>query len=223
MKEPIKHIRQFLTHFTGKAAVAAESAKLTNGRLLKMVRQIADEVQPQLTPYQAALYWYLFRQTLVEGEPFIRVTQEGLRKGVIRPQRGATLSGSQVRRYLNELEALGAIRQEGESGRARIYRVNPPAELSRQGAAPLAARQTRVGSAELDFYNVRANRKKVYERDAYVCRYCGKQLTQLTVTLDHVMPVAEGGGNELENLVTACLRCNSSKKHRPVGDFLAER
>ena len=41
--------------------------------------------------------------------------------------------------------------------------------------------------------------------------------------LDHVKPVAEGGDNSFENLVTACLDCNSTKQKRPLGDFLAER
>jgi hypothetical protein len=29
--------------------------------------------------------------------------------------------------------------------------------------------------------------------------------------VDHVVPVAEGGGNEIENLVTSCFECNSGK------------
>jgi hypothetical protein len=48
---------------------------------------------------------------------------------------------------------------------------------------------------------------------AYKCRYCEKQLTQFTATLDHVRAVAEGGDNSFDN---------SRKRRRPVGDFLAE-
>jgi 5-methylcytosine-specific restriction endonuclease McrA len=33
----------------------------------------------------------------------------------------------------------------------------------------------------------------------------------------------DGGDNSLENLVTACLDCNSRKKRRTVGDFLVEQ
>jgi HNH endonuclease len=80
-----------------------------------------------------------------------------------------------------------------------------------------------VPAADIDFYNVRENRIKVYERDAYKCRYCEKQLTRFTATLDHVMPVVEGGDNGFGNLVTACLGCNSRKHKRPVGDFLVEQ
>jgi len=80
-----------------------------------------------------------------------------------------------------------------------------------------------VSETEVDYYNVRDNRIKVFERDAYKCRYCGKQLTRFTTTLDHVVAVAEGGDNSFDNLLTACLDCNSRKHKRPVGDFLAEQ
>jgi 5-methylcytosine-specific restriction endonuclease McrA len=73
---------------------------------------------------------------------------------------------------------------------------------------------------EADFYNVRENRQKIYERDNYHCTYCGKQLTRFTATLDHITPVSEGGDNSAENLKTACLQCNSRKTGRPLGDFL---
>lgn len=48
---------------------------------------------------------------------------------------------------------------------------------------------------ELDFYNVRENRLKLFDRDDYKCRYCSKQLTRFTATLDHVQPVSKGGDN----------------------------
>jgi len=74
---------------------------------------------------------------------------------------------------------------------------------------------------ELDFYNVADNRQKVFERDGYRCRYCGKQLTRFSATLDHIQPVAQRGDNSFDNLVTACLHCNSQRGSRPVMDALA--
>jgi 5-methylcytosine-specific restriction endonuclease McrA len=61
---------------------------------------------------------------------------------------------------------------------------------------------------DLDYYNARENRLKVFERDACICKYCAKQLTRFTATLDHVQPVSQGGDNSIGNLVTACLHCN---------------
>jgi 5-methylcytosine-specific restriction endonuclease McrA len=86
-----------------------------------------------------------------------------------------------------------------------------------------AAPRPEVLESQTDYYNVRENRVKVYERDEYKCRYCGKQLTRFTATLDHIVPVEKDGDNSFDNLVTACLTCNSQKTNRPVGDFLAEQ
>jgi 5-methylcytosine-specific restriction endonuclease McrA len=63
----------------------------------------------------------------------------------------------------------------------------------------------------------------VFERDSYKCHYCGKQLTRFTATLDHLKPVSEGGDNSFDNLLTACLNCNSRKNRKAVGDFLADQ
>ena len=51
----------------------------------------------------------------------------------------------------------------------------------------------------------------VFARDAYMCQHCG---TRDQLTVDHIKPVARGGGNELENLRTLCRPCNSSKGDR---------
>jgi 5-methylcytosine-specific restriction endonuclease McrA len=239
VKESIKQIRGIFAKFRrrGKSVVGGDtiagpakpkSARAANAKLLDMVRAVVDTVQPLLPPYQAAFYWYLFRQTILEGDPLICITRTRMRTGVVKQQRGRMVSCTQVRRYLKDLERIGAIREEGDSGHlGKVYRVLTPAEIevcrNVRVERPARRREAKVAASELDYYNVRANRRKVHERDEYKCRYCGKQLTHLTATLDHVTAVAEGGGNELNNLVTACLECNASKQKRPVGDFLAER
>ena len=91
----------------------------------------------------------------------------------------------------------------------------------RRRAEHLKADPLPAAECEADFYNVPHNRQKIYQRDDYKCTYCHKQLTRFTATLDHVKAVAEGGDNSAENLVTACLQCNSRKTARRVGDFLA--
>lgn len=52
----------------------------------------------------------------------------------------------------------------------------------------------------------------VFERDGYICRYCGIQVE--APHCDHVYPRSRGGSDEIENLVTACPRCNISKNDR---------
>lgn len=43
------------------------------------------------------------------------------------------------------------------------------------------------------------------------CAYCGAELTLASMTADHVMPKARGGGNGLANLLPACHECNRDK------------
>jgi 5-methylcytosine-specific restriction endonuclease McrA len=56
---------------------------------------------------------------------------------------------------------------------------------------------------------VKLTRREVFQRDRYVCQYCGTQSRDLT--LDHIVPRHRGGGHTWENLVTACKHCNHHK------------
>jgi len=58
----------------------------------------------------------------------------------------------------------------------------------------------------------REKRLAIYSRDGFCCVYCGKKQSDGHVlSLDHVLAVEHGGTNGSNNLVTACLSCNSSK------------
>ena len=55
--------------------------------------------------------------------------------------------------------------------------------------------------------------RQVFERDKGICQYCeinllGSFSSYWSATVDHVVAVAAGGGDELENLVLACPACN---------------
>lgn len=50
----------------------------------------------------------------------------------------------------------------------------------------------------------------VFKRDLYQCRICRKMGGELE--LDHMIPVARGGSNEIENLQTLCMSCNRGKR-----------
>jgi hypothetical protein len=54
-------------------------------------------------------------------------------------------------------------------------------------------------------------RFEVFKRDLFTCQYCGATPPDVVLEVDHIEAVANGGGNEEGNLVTACFDCNRGK------------
>ena len=50
-----------------------------------------------------------------------------------------------------------------------------------------------------------------FRRDGFTCQYCGRRPPDVTLQIDHIQPIAEGGDNEPMNLITACAACNAGK------------
>lgn len=59
-------------------------------------------------------------------------------------------------------------------------------------------------------------RFEVFKRDRFKCVYCGAATPSVVLEVDHVIPIAEGGSNDISNLVTACKPCNQGKGARPL-------
>ena len=231
MSETISQIRSLLDLLEGDLRVESEVGSLSHLDALELpglVSSIVDHLQPILLPYEAALYWYLFRRSIIAtGQPLIRASVRGLQKGVVLSSSGqtATLSFKSVSDALAGLEQKAAILKVGEPNReGTLYRLRLPEEIPvcrEHMAAQEATIDEGTTPAGEDFYNVAENRLKVFERDQYLCRYCSKQLTRFSATLDHLHPVSEGGDNSFDNLLTSCLSCNSRKTNRPVMDLLS--
>ena len=54
-------------------------------------------------------------------------------------------------------------------------------------------------------------RFEVFKRDGFSCQYCGATPPKVILEVDHIDPVALGGGDEMDNLITACFPCNRGK------------
>ena len=55
-------------------------------------------------------------------------------------------------------------------------------------------------------------RFKVFQRDGFRCRYCGRAAAEGAVLeVDHIVPRSKGGEDTLENLCAACWECNRGK------------
>ena len=59
-------------------------------------------------------------------------------------------------------------------------------------------------------------RFEVFKRDGFVCQYCGSHPPKVVLHVDHIVAVAEGGGNNSDNLVTSCQPCNLGKGARSL-------
>lgn len=51
------------------------------------------------------------------------------------------------------------------------------------------------------------------------CVYCGNK----SECVDHIFPLARGGTEHIENLVPACLKCNTSKGDKLLTEWIPER
>ncbi|MFC1936128.1 HNH endonuclease [Chloroflexota bacterium] len=59
---------------------------------------------------------------------------------------------------------------------------------------------------------IKLSKAEVFRRDNYVCQYCGKHTSNLTI--DHIIPRSIGGTHTWDNLVAACPHCNHRKGGR---------
>ena len=50
----------------------------------------------------------------------------------------------------------------------------------------------------------------VFKRDSYTCKIC--HASGVPIEVDHVIPVAKGGTDDLDNLQTLCFSCNRGKR-----------
>lgn len=55
-------------------------------------------------------------------------------------------------------------------------------------------------------------RKKILERDEYICQWCKKMFDASELHIDHEIPISCGGGNELDNLRVLCTDCHHKKR-----------
>lgn len=61
-------------------------------------------------------------------------------------------------------------------------------------------------------------RFEVFKRDKFTCQYCGAKAPDVVLQVDHIEAVANGGGNEILNLLTSCKGCNGGKSATPISD-----
>lgn len=176
MNQRIEKIRQLLTELEAEPELRASTGLGFSAlELPVIIQKIVDDLQPLLTPYDAAFYWFLFRHSIAkDGNPLVRVSTRSLQRAVVRSSYSQaeenTISLGKVQETLRALESVGAIRKEGEPNRhGTQYRVLVPDEIQacRDFRAERIAAEPTLMFPELasDEDKIRATRRKVFERD----------------------------------------------------------
>lgn len=71
-----------------------------------------------------------------------------------------------------------------------------------------------LGYDRLPRQHVKLTRRNIFARDRNRCQYCGKNFSTSDLSLDHVVPRVQGGGDTWDNIVCACVKCNARKGGR---------
>lgn len=64
----------------------------------------------------------------------------------------------------------------------------------------------------------KSTRFEVFKRDGFRCQYCGRSAPDVVLEVDHIIPVAKGGDDDIMNLVTSCRDCNRGKSAKELTD-----
>ncbi|WP_375417945.1 HNH endonuclease [uncultured Hymenobacter sp.] len=235
MRDEIKKIRDLLDTVEESLAIKdEESVRETFDifELPQIIKDIVDFLQPVISPYEMDIYWFIFRHSVLEtGDVFLRVSNGRLAKGIgtkfkTFDKQNSRFGEKTVAENLRSLEVLGVIMKFGDTTReGTLYKIFLPEQIQvckeRMKIHQLDSLPSVDPRKEQDYYNIKENRLRIFERDEYLCYKCNKQLTRFNATLDHIQPVSEGGDNSYDNLATSCFHCNSSRRSTPISDFIA--
>jgi len=77
-----------------------------------------------------------------------------------------------------------------------------------------------LGGQRMSGYGFTLSTKiKVLKKGENHCWYCGLKLALDSMTIDHIIPVAQHGNARIDNLVPACKTCNSAKGGKTLEDY----
>ena len=95
-------------------------------------------------------------------------------------------------------------------GKAESLEENPDLKIRQDRNLPTVIRLKYF--IKVPYRDIPLSRKNILQRDNHCCQYCGYAGNKLSI--DHVIPRSKGGGDNWENVITACLTCNVIKGNR---------
>jgi hypothetical protein len=123
MHERLEQIRQLLRELEREMETEAASLGDRNFAAMELpsiIQEIVDDLQPLLSPYETAFYWYAFRHSIAkDGNPHVRLSGKALRRGCVKSSYSTaaenTISEGKVREIFRDLEAIGGDPQRGRA------------------------------------------------------------------------------------------------------------
>jgi hypothetical protein len=174
-----------------------------------IITNFVDFLLPELTPYETSLYLYLLRNSLFENNSQkIRIGKRTMAKGYGKGSRGVKTNYAHMTKVISGLEKKGCLSIGDTTKEGTEYTINLPYNIPIV-KEKIATKQPEA--REEDFFTEPQKRKILFERDNWICQYCGEKVTEDNATLDHYVPQSKGGKNNKENLRTCCLLCNGIK------------
>ena len=133
----------------------------------------------------------------------------------VKIQKVTDLEGYLTKKRAQSAAWVGMNRQKRRNINA-TYAKNHP----KQVAAKLARRRARVANATLVDSVARL---EVFERDKWICQLCHNRVPKIakfphpqSASIDHIIPLSEGGEESYRNCVLAHFGCNARKQVRVV-------
>lgn len=65
----------------------------------------------------------------------------------------------------------------------------------------------------------RATKRLVYGKYGGKCAYCGLNISQESMSIDHFYPKSKGGSDDISNLIPSCSACNTAKGSHSIYQF----
>ena len=174
-----------------------------------IIEQFVDYLSPELTPYEASVYLYLLRNSFLKnGTTEVRIGKRTIAAGHGKSSRGEKTAYAHASEILKRLEEKGCIKIGDTNREGTLYSINLPRNIPfvAEKIASLLPQDT-----EEDYFNDPEKRREIFERDKWICQYCGEKITQENATIDHFIPQSKGGKHNKGNLKLCCFICNSIK------------
>ena len=176
--------------------------------LKKIIEQFIDLLMPELTPYEAVMWIFLFRNSYIQNNSFeIRIGKRTILANYAKGSKGEKTNYEHISKLLKRLEEKGCVKIGDTNRDGTLYIVVLPENI------PIVKGKLGIKQdlKEEDYFTDDKKRAEIFEQDHWSCFYCGEKVGLKNATLDHFIPQCKGGKHTRDNLKTSCLVCNSIK------------